>query len=189
MEEMKAFLRIIFAMGIIDLPKFHDYWSKTGICRVPWFPNIMNRSRFFQIMSNLHLVDNTIQNKDKLKKLGDLPQKLNEKFKRRYLTAQNLAIDEQLIGTRCRINFIQYMPKKPTKFGINVWALCEAMTGYCQSFQIYTGKVDGATEHGLAAHRVVFDLLEPYFDKHHHVYWDNFYSTKHLFEDLETRMT
>ena len=31
-EEMKAFLGIILAMGIIDLPKFHDYWSKTGIC-------------------------------------------------------------------------------------------------------------------------------------------------------------
>ena len=80
------------------------------------------------------------------------------------------------------------MPKKPTKFGIKVWALCEAMTGYCQSFQIYTGKVDGATEHGLA-HTGSFDFLDSYLYNHHHVYWDNFYSTKHLFEDLETRMT
>ena len=65
-----------------------------------------------------------------------------------------------MVGTRCRIGFIQYMPKKPTKFGIKIWALAEARTGYCQQFQIYTGKTGDTQENGLT-YRVVTDLLSP----------------------------
>jgi len=80
------------------------------------------------------------------------------------------------------------MPKKPVKFGIKVWVICEADTGYCLKFQIYTGKLDEGQEHGLA-YRVVFDLMEDYLDKNHHLFFDNFYSTVKLFQDLEDRAT
>lgn len=93
-----------------------------------------------------------------------------------------------MVGTRCRIGFIQYMPKKPVKFGIKLWVLCDASTGYCLQFQIYTGKVENSPEKGLAR-RVVFDLLQRYLDKNYHVYYDNFYSTTKLFQDLEERDT
>ena len=56
------------------------------------------------------------------------------------------------------------MPKKPTRFGLKVWVLCEALTGFCLDFQIYTGKTDNVQEHGLA-HRVVFDLLQNRLEK------------------------
>ena len=54
------------------------------------------------------------------------------------------------------------MPKKPCKFGVKVWVLAEANTGYVLGFQVYTGAVLPATsleEHaskGLA-YRVVMD--------------------------------
>ena len=64
------------------------------------------------------------------------------------------------------------MPKTK-KFGIKVLALCEALTGYCLQFQIYTGKSDGGQEHGLT-HRVVCYLVDPYVDKAYHIYFDNF---------------
>ena len=57
-----------------------------------------------------------------------------------YLPEQNLTIDEQMNSTKSRISFIQYMPRKPKKFDINMWVLCEAKTGYCLQFQIYTRK-------------------------------------------------
>ena len=53
-----------------------------------------------------------------------------------------------MVGTRCRVEFIQYMPKKPTKFGIKLWVICEADTGYCLRYQIYNGKLDQGQEHG-----------------------------------------
>jgi hypothetical protein len=38
------------------------------------------------------------------------------------------------------LSFIQYMPAKPIKHGIKVFALCCAHTGYLYHFKIYSGK-------------------------------------------------
>ena len=46
-----------------------------------------------------------------------------------------------MVSTRFRVQFLQYMPKKPTKFGSKLWIICEAGTGYCLRYQIYTGKL------------------------------------------------
>ena len=91
-----------------------------------------------------------------------------------YLPEQNLSIDKQMIGTKSRISIIQYMPKKPNKFGSKIWVLCEVETGYCLQFQIYNGKSKTVgAEHGLS-YRVVFYLLDNYLDKNFQVYFDNF---------------
>ena len=109
---------------------------------------------------------------------------MNEVFAKRYKPNQNLSVDKQIVRTRCRVQFIQYMPKKPTKFGIKLWVICEADTGYCLRYQIYTGNLDQGQEHGLA-HRVVFNLAENYLGKGHRIYFDNFYYSKvKLFQDL-----
>ena len=82
------------------------------------------------------------------------------------------------------------MPKKPKKFGIKVWVLCKAKTGYYLQFQIYTGKseTEGA-EHGLS-YRVVFDHLQNYLDTNFHVYFDNFYTSyKLVVNDLKNKST
>ena len=54
------------------------------------------------------------------------------------------------------VTFIQYMPKKPIKHGIKVYALCCAYTGYLITFEIYTGK-EGTRDNSAIA--VVIRLL------------------------------
>ena len=56
-------------------------------------------------------------------------------------------------------------------------------------FQIYTGKfeTEGA-EHRLS-YRVVFDLLHNYLGKNFHVYFDNFYTSYKLVNDLKNKST
>jgi len=93
-----------------------------------------------------------------------------------------------MIGTKCRVGFIQYMPKKPKKFGIKVWVLCEALSGYCLQFQIYTGAKEGTSEKGLT-YRVVFDLMDIYLTKNHHLYFDNFYTSLTLLQSLSRKKT
>jgi hypothetical protein len=80
------------------------------------------------------------------------------------------------------------MPKKPKKFGVKVWACCDAATSYCLKFQIYTEASDRGTEHGLS-HRVVFELMESFLDKAYHLYIDNFYSGLNLIKSLMDRQT
>ena len=70
-----------------------------------------------------------------------------------------------------------------------MWVLCEAKTGYCLQFQIYTGKSETkGAEHGLS-YKVVFDLLLNYLDKNFHVYFDNFYTSYKLVNDLKNTST
>ena len=80
------------------------------------------------------------------------------------------------------------MPKKPKKFGIKVWVLCESTTTYCLQFQVYTGKVGNSVETNLG-YCVVFDLLADYLKKGHHVHFDNFYTSVKLVEDLVCQKT
>ena len=97
-----------------------------------------------------------------------------------YTPCQLIMIDEQMIGTKARTSFLQYMPKNPKKFGVKLWALCEAASGYCLCFQQYKGKSDTGKEHGLT-YRVVMDLMDGYTNKEHHLYLDIFYTSQSYF--------
>ena len=37
-----------------------------------------------------------------------------------YNPHPQLSVDESIIGTKCRLSFIQYLPAKPTKWGLYV---------------------------------------------------------------------
>ena len=55
---------------------------------------------------------------DKIKPLLDI---LLPRFQELYRPSQNLAIDETMVGFRGRFGSIQYMPQKPTKWGIKAY--------------------------------------------------------------------
>jgi len=93
-----------------------------------------------------------------------------------------------MVGTRCRISFLQYLPKKSTKFGIKVWINAKAKTGYVLNFQVYTGSETKAKEKGLS-HHVVMELMELYFFKKHCLFVDNFYTSVELLRDLMDKDT
>ena len=60
---------------------------------------------------------------------------------------------------QCRVSFLQYLPKKPFKFGVKVWVLAEAKTGYVIGFQIYTGTTSSENTSKGLGYRVVMDLM------------------------------
>lgn len=192
-SEMMAFLGISIAMGIARLPSYDDYW-KAGILNMPWFASIMTRKRFRELSRYFHLADNKKSvekghpDYSKLFKLGGLDEKLSALFSRMYHPSRNLSIDEQMVGMKSRLSFIQYMPKKPKKFGVKVWACCDAETAYCLKFQIYTGASDNGSENGLS-HRVVFDLMKDYLDKGYNLFVDNFYTSLRPVQNLQARKT
>ena len=78
------------------------------------------------------------------------------------------------------------MPLKPVKRGIKVWVLAESKTGYFCKFKVYTGKGDCVDDKGLGA-SVVCSLTEHLKDKHHHVYFDNFFTSPDLMVDLYSK--
>ena len=177
------------AMGLLRLPQIRDYWSKSEILATPWFRTIMPRDRFLGILRYLHLNDSSKQKRygedghDPLYKVRPLLDHLTAVFPLYYQPAQQLSIDEMMIGTRCRVAFLQFLPKKPTRFGIKVWVNSEAKSGYVLALQVYTGAADDSGKKGVA-NRVVMDLMQRYEGKNHFLYIDNFYTNPTLLIDL-----
>ena len=83
---------------------------------------------------------------------------------------------------------MQYIPKKPTRFGIKIWVLALAKTGYVLDFDIYTGAEADPVKKGLG-YRLVMKLIEQYQGKGHCVFVDNFYTSPQLLLDLLARST
>ena len=193
-EELQAFIGMNIAMGMLRLPQIRDYWATDEVLNTPWFPSIMPRDRFFQIMRFLHLVDSSQQRKkgeegyDPLFKVRLLIDHLSAVFPCYYQPRRQLAADEMMIGTRCKILFLQYLPKKIVKFGIKVFVNSESKAGYVLTFQIYTGKVTFAAPESVG-HRVVLDLLGPYLGKGHWLFIDNYYTSPELLLDLLAKNT
>ena len=92
-------------------------------------------------------------------------------------------VDKSMIKFKGCLQIRQYLPSKPTKWGIKVWAFAESSTGYMSHCQIYTGKEGGRQEHGLS-HRVVMDLVRHLSGSHATIFMDNFYTSVKLLQDL-----
>ena len=69
-----------------------------------------------------------------------------------------VAVDEAMIKFTGRSTLKQFVPMKPVKRGIKVWALADSHNGYFHKFQVYAGK-EGSGEKQLGQ-RVVKDLTQ-----------------------------
>ena len=90
------------------------------------------------------------------------------------------SIDEQIIPTKSRCGIKRYMPKKPNKWGIKLWACC-GISGIVYDFEIYACKapnsqdeIPGIMMGGNVVHCLTKNL--PYH-QNFKLYFDNFFSS------------
>ncbi|XP_060064742.1 piggyBac transposable element-derived protein 4-like [Ylistrum balloti] len=145
-DEVRAFISINIIMGIRQLPRLWNYWSTDERFSDPYISSIMTKSRYMKLNQYIHLRDTSdvpgrdSPDYDPLCKVRTLINCISPTLKENYNPGKCLSVDEGMIGYKGRIHFRQYMPAKPTKWGIKVWQICESDTGYCCGFDIYTGK-------------------------------------------------
>ena len=108
--------------------------------------------------------------------------------KTQYSPHCETSIDEAMVAYTGRLSIKQYLPLKPTKRGIKIWARADPHNGYLNDFQVYTGKTNNVVETGLGE-RVVKDLTRDIWGKNHHVYCDNYFSSVPLFQELLNNKT
>ena len=63
---------------------------------------------------------------------------LLEHFKNCYNLHRDVAVDESMICFKGRLFFIQYMPKKPTKWGMKAFVLGDSLYGYTYNWKVKT---------------------------------------------------
>jgi hypothetical protein len=131
----------------------------------------MSRDRFRQIWQSWHFVNNEeASGTDMIQKVGKMLANFLHKFVNVYSPKRELSLDEGIIPWRGRLSFKVYNASKIIKYGILVRIVCEALTGYICNMQIYSGQ-------GRRLNDTISILLEPYMNKGHHVYMDNYYNS------------
>ena len=187
-HELKAFFGFSILMGINRLPSINDYWSNDPRLHYAPIADRIPRWRWREISRYLHFVNNEVlvsrgdPAHDRLGKVRPLIKHLSSKFATLYEPSKHIAVDEAMIKFQGRSSLKQYMPMKPVKRGIKVWVLADSSNGYFSRFQVYTGRGEERVV-GLGAH-VVLKLTEELKHKNHHVYFDNFFTSYQLLEDL-----
>ena len=67
-EEILAYLGIVIALGLVNLPSVADFFSTEQILLHPWFPSVISRDRFQQISRYFTVANETLYPNDKLAK-------------------------------------------------------------------------------------------------------------------------
>ena len=197
--EMAVFLALKLAMGITVQPLVADHWRTDWLFETPGFAKVMSRRRFQLLSSCLHFVNNATAVRDEhgrhvdpLFKVRPVLSRLTRSFRSLYQPRQQVAIDEQMIAFKGRLSFKQYLPKKPTKWGLKAFVLAESATGYVFEYDVYTGKhrtadssdEDEDDEADATGTKGVVRKLVRHLGAGHTVFMDNFYSSPKLFQHL-----
>ena len=146
MAELKRFFALVVLMGLINFPSIEDCWVTSWPFATLTFSSIMSRDRFSLLLRFLHLNDSTKYipkgepGYDPLYKLRPFVDPLIANFKAAFNLGHEIAVDEGMIGFKGRLWFLQYMPKKPTKWGMKAFVLSDSVTGYTYNWKLYTGK-------------------------------------------------
>ena len=159
---------MVIAMGLVYLPSVLDCFVTEPILSHLLFPSILSKDRFLLISKYSHVSDDTQFPGDKLGKLRPFIDHL---------------VRNQMIDTRCRVSFIQYMPKSQQSL---VWRIGYWQTQFflmCAIFK-FTPKKMKERPNTVLAHRVIMDLVEPYLKRGHRLFMDNFYSSPTLYQQL-----
>ena len=144
--EFLQFVAILIIMGLIHYPKLDEYWSTRWPFCTSTFSRIMSRDRFSCLLKFFHVNNNANMPKkgdpgyDPLYKIRPMINLLIQNFKAKYNLGRELSIDESMVSFKGRLWFIQYMPKKPTKWGMKGFVLADAKNGYTYDWLLYTGE-------------------------------------------------
>ena len=132
-------------MGINNLPKITDYWSSDIFIGNDEIKQTMTKNRFEEICQFFHLNNSSEEpahgeeNFDRLYKCRPALTSILRNAQRCYSPKKNISIDEGMTAFKGRLSFRQYLPAKPTKYGIKVWIAADASNGYVVNFSVYLG--------------------------------------------------
>ncbi|CAF4780839.1 unnamed protein product [Rotaria sp. Silwood2] len=99
----------------------------------------------------------------------------------------SVTVDEQLIPTRDRCNFPQYIPSKPEKYGLKIFWCCHSVTAYPLNSEVYLGRQLEAASAAEDKNRIcnlVKRLVHPWINAGRTNTTDNYFTSTELVEDL-----
>ncbi|KAG5893847.1 hypothetical protein JTB14_002573 [Gonioctena quinquepunctata] len=141
--EIKASIGLLLSQGALKARKepVEMLWISDECYSRPIFPATMSRDIFVALTKCIRFDDMATRAErravDKLAPIRRIFDMFVENFKRMMYPGSHMTVDEQLLGFRGRAPFRGYMKSKPDKYGIKLWALCDAGNAYTHNLQAY----------------------------------------------------
>ena len=138
-----------------------------------------------------HDIDVPLTRINKVKALLDL---LVPNFQESYTPSRDISVDETMVGFRGWFGAKQYMPNKPTKYGVKAFTMADSTHGYILNILLYTGRdtlANASSQYRDLPQpaQVVLHVVEPYLDQGRHVFTDRYYTSIPLAQALSDRRT
>ena len=121
---------------------------------------------------------------DRIFKIRDLINLLNENFAKNATPPRNVCIDETLVPFRGRTILRQFIKAKRHRYGMKFFKLCSGF-GYTHKILLYSGKGDFLWN----PENVVFEMMNEYLDRGYILTTDNYYTSLPLAQNLLKRKT
>lgn len=189
-NEIKAFLGLLIAGGVMRSShlNFDDLFSPDDMGN-EFFYTTMSKQRFLFILRCVRFDDKATraerQETDKLAAIRALFDYIVNKCGQLFTPSEYLTVDEQLVAFRGHCNFRQYMPSKPNKYGIKIFALVDAKNFYNLKMEVYLGtQPEGPFKVSNSPGDVVIRLISPISKSGRNITVDNWFTSIPLADNL-----
>lgn len=191
-DEICAYLGLLYIGGVCQSGKQNvlDLWRKDGF-GIEMFRLTMGVNRFRFLQSMIRFDDVSDENRGHRKKIDKMfcVREMFECFvdhcKANYSHSAYITVDEMLPNFRGRCSFRVFMPQKPGKYGIKVWACSDAKTFYTSNMEIFIGnQPNGPYKTDNRVMAVVLRLVSHIQNSGRNVTTDNFFTSVPLAEAL-----
>ena len=149
----------------------------------------MNQKRFLFLLYCLRFDNSTTKDQrkdiDKLAPIRGVYERFVTSCKDNYTPGIDCTVDESLLGFRGRCAFKQYIPNKPSKYGIKVYVLADSLSFYSVSSKIYAGAGTNHQDY-LYLQQAVLDLITPISGTNKNITTVNYYTSISLANELKS---
>lgn len=190
--EIRALLGLLYLAGCLKSSRLNtqELWNRNG-SGIELFWLTMSQQRFLFLLRHLRFDDTDSREErkktDKMAPIRDLFVLFVANCKNAYTISEYGTIDEKLEAFRGRCGFKQYIPSKPNKYGLKVFALVDAKTRYTLNLELYLGQQpEGPYRVSNAPSSVVTRLIGPISGTGRNITCDNWFTSFELIQNLFT---
>ncbi|XP_041981601.1 piggyBac transposable element-derived protein 4-like [Aricia agestis] len=143
--ELKALFGLLLLAGLYRSGRQNteDLWATDGT-GIEVFRLTMSRNRFMFLLEKLRFDDMYSRAErakyDKLAPIREVFEYFVTNCQNSFSPYEYLTLDEELVAFRGRCPFRQYIPSKPAKYGIKIYALVDNKTYFSCNLEVYCGK-------------------------------------------------
>lgn len=190
LPEIKALFGLLYLAGIHKSNRLNteELWNRDGT-GVDLFWLTMSIQRFRFLLRVIRTDDKNTRDQrretDKLAPIRKIFDSFVQNCQKHYTISEYATIDEKLEAFRGRSNLKQYIPSKPNKYGIKIFALVDAKMYYSYNLEVCVGRQpEGRFQKSNDPKSVVLRMIEPITKTGRNITVDNWFTSYELMNEL-----